>query len=243
MTDIKLLLKDFEHFAYGQSLHSAFTDLLDWTLLPFKRYDSAEEQNQALETYRTHPKVNQLVQLITRIGDLSEGFCDPLGELYQQAISNGHNGQFWTPEHVCGMIPDMNINGTLQDGQTILDPACGSGRMLLAAARRNRFAIFHGADLDLTCCKLTLINMMLNSLTGEIAHMDSLSNQFFTGYKCCTTLVDGFHTPYYIEFTEPELSRIWLHPLQGNNAKSKFDKPFEPVRAMQPINGVQGSLF
>jgi len=35
MKEIKQLLKEFERFAYGQSLSSAFTDLLDWTLLPF----------------------------------------------------------------------------------------------------------------------------------------------------------------------------------------------------------------
>lgn len=30
MTEIKELLKEFERFAYGQSLHTAFTDILDW---------------------------------------------------------------------------------------------------------------------------------------------------------------------------------------------------------------------
>jgi hypothetical protein len=64
MTDIKQLLKVFEHFAYGQSKHTAFTELLDWTLLPFKKFDSAEQQNQALETYQNHPKVTQLVKLL-----------------------------------------------------------------------------------------------------------------------------------------------------------------------------------
>jgi hypothetical protein len=104
MTDIKQLLTAFERYAYGQSLSTAFTQLLDWTLLPFKKYDSAAEQQQAIETYQTHPKVQQLVLLITLIGDGSEGFCDPLGELYQQAISSGHNGQYWTPEHMCDMM-------------------------------------------------------------------------------------------------------------------------------------------
>jgi hypothetical protein len=38
MTDFKQLLTAFERFAYGQSLHTAFTHMLDWTLLPFKWY-------------------------------------------------------------------------------------------------------------------------------------------------------------------------------------------------------------
>jgi len=56
----------------------------------------------------------------------------------------------------------------------------------------------------------------INSLTlkGEIAHMNSLSNDFYRGYKVQTTLVEGYHMPYYIEFTEPEQSSIWLRPLK-----------------------------
>jgi hypothetical protein len=76
------------------SLQAVFTELLDWTLLPFKKWDNAELQNQALETYQKHPKATQLINLLTLIGDASEDFCDPLSELYQQAISNGHNGQY-----------------------------------------------------------------------------------------------------------------------------------------------------
>lgn len=92
MTGIKELLTQFNRFAYGQSLHSAFTDMLDWMLLPFKGYDAADEQREALENYQSHPKVEHLVKLITLVGELSENFRDPLGELYMQAISNGHNG-------------------------------------------------------------------------------------------------------------------------------------------------------
>jgi len=241
--EIKQLLTTFERYAYGNSLHNAFTELLDWTLLPFKKYNTNDEQNQALEKYKSHPKVDQLVKLITLIGDLSEDFNDPIGELYMQAISNGHNGQYFTPTPICNMISAMTINESLENSETILDPACGSGRMLLAAGKINRHFKFYGADLDSTCCKMALINMLLNSLKGEITHMNSLSNEFYTGYKVCTTLVNGFYMPYYIEFTEPELSHIYLHPLKGNDVKAKFDRPFEPVRATQPINGIQCSLF
>jgi hypothetical protein len=243
MTDIKQLLIAFARYAYGQSLHTAFGQLLDWTLLPFKKYDSASEQQTALETYQNHPKVQQLVQLITLIGDLSGGFCDPLGELYQQAISSGHNGQYWTPEHMCDMMATITIGDTLLDGQTVCDPACGSGRMLLAAAKINRRAMLYGADLDITCCKTALVNMLLNSLKGEVAHMNTLSNDFYRGFKIDTVLVGTHYIPFYTEFTNPELSDIWLKPLKGNHPKSKFAIPFEPVRAQQPINGVQGNLF
>jgi type I restriction-modification system DNA methylase subunit len=242
MTDIKQLLKEFERFAYGQSLHTAFTDLLDWTLLPFKKCHDAEQQSEAIQTYQSHHKATQLITLLTIIGDLSEGFADPLGELYMQAISNGHNGQYFTLEHVCDMMAAMTIGADLQDGQSICDPTCGSGRMLLSAAKINRFTIFYGADLDITCCKMALLNMLLNSLKAEVAHMNTLSNDFYIGYKTNTVLINGHHMPYYTEFTNPELSYIWLKP-NATATKPRFDKPFEPVNASKPINGVQGSLF
>lgn len=85
--------------------------------------------------------------------------------------------------------------------------------------------------------------MLFNSLTGEIAHMNSLSNDFYTGYQVCTALINGYHVSYYIEFIEPSQSRIWLHDLKGTEVKPKFNKPLEPVRASQPINGMQATLF
>ncbi|SEN25003.1 hypothetical protein SAMN05192574_102907 [Mucilaginibacter gossypiicola] len=76
MTDFKQLLNALERFAYGQSLHSAYVELLDWALLPFRKWDNAESQNTAHEKYRSHPKVQQLITLITLIGDLSANQWD-----------------------------------------------------------------------------------------------------------------------------------------------------------------------
>jgi hypothetical protein len=90
---------------------------------------------------------------------------------------------------------------------------------------------------------MALVNMMLKSLTGEIAHMNALSNDFYTGYKANTVLVDGYHMPYFTEFTNTDESYICLYDLKGTTSKSTFNTPFEPVRAAQPINGVQGWLF
>lgn len=243
MTEIKHLLTTFERFAYGQSLHTAFTELLGWTLLPFKKWDIAELQNNALETHQSHPKVDQLAKLIIIIGDLSEGFNDPLGELYMQAISNGHNGQYFTPSPICDMLATISVGNEAKPGQTVCDCACGSGRMLLAAAKINRYMLLYGADLDITCCKMALVNMLLNSLQGEIAHMNTLNNDFYRGFKTGTVLVGMHYYPFYTEFTEAEQSRIWLRDLKGNEVRLTFDKPFEPIRASQPISGVQGSLF
>lgn len=71
---------------------------------------------------------------------------------------------------------------------------------------------------------MALLNILLNSLTGEIAHMNSLSNDFNTGYKVDVTLVDTHYFPFYTEITEPSQSHFWLHDLKGTEVKPKFDK-------------------
>ncbi|MBB6130742.1 MFS transporter [Mucilaginibacter lappiensis] len=69
---------------------------------------------------------------------------------------------------------------------------------------------------------MALLNMLLNSLTGEIANINSLSNEFFTGYQVKTKLINGYHYPYFEEFTDPMLSYIWLHPeAVSHNPKSE----------------------
>jgi hypothetical protein len=66
---------------------------------------------------------------------------------------------------------------------------------------------------------------------------------FTKATRVSTVLVEGYHMPYYTEFTEPELSYIWSKPNQKAQPKPLFTTPFEPVRASQSMNGVQGSLF
>ena len=87
---------------------------------------------------------------------------------------------------------------------------------------------------------MALVNMLLNSLIGEIAHMNTLSNDFYRGFKVCTTIVKGHHIPFYVEFIDAEQSYIWLKPLQAKEAKSAFSTPFEPMSASNPINGGTG---
>lgn len=170
---------------------------------------------------------------------IQDEFSDPLGEFYMQYISHGRLGQYFTPEPITTLMATINIQKPTTPGQTVLDPACGSGRTLLAAARIDRSFLLYGADLDPICCKMTVINMLLHSLEGEVANMNSLSNEFFKGYQLRTKLIDGYYYPYFIEFTEPEKSAIWLHP------KSTEDQ-HEPSSLNNPIiipRPIQGTLF
>lgn len=240
MNNSNTLLTLFEEFASTQSYAEALNDFIDYFLLGFRLHETNEEQQKALETMASHPKRQQLTAMFVEVGELAEGFNDPVGYLFESLIAKDKQGQFFTPHPVAGLLAELAQIGNSEERDTVLDPACGSGRLLLAAAKRNRYQRFYGADTDPLCCKMALMNMLLQSLTGEIAHMNSLSNEFFQGYRVHTVLKNGYHLPYYVPFADPEQSRIWLHPRP--TPSQGFSSPLEPT--MQPSGaGVQGSLF
>ncbi len=98
---------------------------------------------------------------------------DILGDLFQGAITFGENGQFLTPDPICELMAQMSG----AEGQTVCDPCCGSGRMLLAAARLNRDREFVGQDIDLRCARMTAINLALRGLYGYVIWGDSLKQE------------------------------------------------------------------
>jgi type I restriction-modification system DNA methylase subunit len=189
----------FEQLSRKGSAHSAFNDLLDFTLIPYRYYPTGEELKAAHEKLVSWPDKELITSFLTAMADLQpEGFRDPIGEFYMQHISHGHLGQYFTPENITDFMAIASVGDHSEPGQTVLDPACGSGRTLLATAKINRHLRFYGADLDSTCCKMALTNMLVNSLTGEIAHMNSITNEFYRGYRFQTKLIDGCHYPYFV---------------------------------------------
>lgn len=106
---------------------------------------------------------------------------DPFGDYFQECISNGHNGQFFTPQNICDLMQQLTTAKQVgdkpkDDNKRMYDPACGSGRLILSAAKSDRNKSFVGIDISYTCCLMTIINMCLNSLNGEVIHKNALSD-------------------------------------------------------------------
>jgi len=223
MNDLRTLCALFDKYAHAENHATAFERLLDAFLLPFHLFEEKEDREKQIQGVTKLQKIAGLGEALQMIGTLSEGFGDPLGDLYMEKVSKGHNGQYFTPQYVCDLMAAITIE-SIEEKKTVYDPACGSGRMLLAAGKMNRELLFCGADLDKICCKITVANMLLQSLSGEIVHMDSLNNQFYTGYYLGTTLFGRFYYPWFQEFTFPEMSRIWMHPPMrtGKPSSEKF---------------------
>lgn len=108
---------------------------------------------------------------------------DYLGRVYEeQAVANHYAGQFFTPEPVVELMAAMTIPDPMPDETLLSDPACGSGRFLIAGIRRNRYATFFGTDTDLTCVHMTALNCLVRNANTYVIHGNSLSLETHGGF-------------------------------------------------------------
>lgn len=113
------------------------------------------------------------------------GWYDMLGDIYMDMAGRSKTsrmGQFFTPEPVCTMMAQMTL-GDETTGKTVQDCCAGSGRMLLAAhAIAPDLGTLYAADLDGICVKMCALNFWLHGVRGEVAHMNSLSLEWYGAY-------------------------------------------------------------
>ena len=174
-------------------IYNLFSDFLTLLICAFskganeKQYLTIINKYEKPEAYKLSEALGALV--IEMIGSDGNGMVDVLGKYFEENLSYGKNGQFFTPQHICDLM--ARINNPVQATECIADPACGSGRMLMAMAKVNRFASFYGAENDQNCAKMAVINLCLNKMYGEIAWMNTLTNQFLRGWQIVPT-IKGF---------------------------------------------------
>jgi len=192
ITDIKKFTSVFEKIASSKSEDEVFTDFLDMVICALSAGKYEDEYLSIVKRYN-RDQVNLfcelLAELIIIMDNNGKGLKDCLGEFFQSHISRGKHGQFFTPETVTDFMSEIVMDKDTTIGKTIMDPCCGSGRMLLSAAKVNRNNFFFGADIDSRCCKMAAINLCLNGLRGEAAHMNSLSMEHWGGYTISFTPV------------------------------------------------------
>lgn len=112
------------------------------------------------------------------------GGDDIIGDAYEYMMKNfatesgKSKGQFYTPAEVSRIIARViGINGATVASQTIYDPACGSGSLLIRAADEAPNGItIYGQEFDTATAGLAKMNLVLhNKSTGIIANANTLS--------------------------------------------------------------------
>lgn len=194
----------FDGLTHRQSSHVVFDDFLEFTLLRMKfqkdpaDYADLETRWKTTEEYRAFAEMFCCFSDMT-IGEDGEGYHDPLGDFFMERLSNDRNGQFFTPMDLCRVMAQMQGISAADTGKTCNDCSCGSGRNLLAAAKLCPDMIFYGEDIDLRCCKMTLINMIANRMQGKVRHVDTLSMKVWKTWEVILITTPAGKLPYYYE--------------------------------------------
>ena len=120
------------------------------------------------------------------LGNYKENSIDAFGDAYEYLMSmyasnaGKSGGEFFTPQEVSELLTHLAVVGK-KEVNKVYDPACGSGSLLLKAAKilgkENVRQGFYGQEINLTTYNLCRINMFLHDIDFDkfdIAHEDTL---------------------------------------------------------------------
>lgn len=192
----------FDKLILSHDRVDVFRDFLDMSLFVLSGGAYRDDYERINKSYDVQEK-DFFIQMLQIVANHSECFYDLLGDIFMDCISRGHNGQFFTPIHVADFMAEMICGTKIRPGQSVYDPTCGSGRLLLSAVkcctkdRPNERIFCYGSDIDLTCVKMTAVNMLMNSIPGEIAWMNPLTMEHWRSYKIRLQRVFGIWIPSF----------------------------------------------
>ena len=137
---------------------------------------------------------------------------EALGPLYEEYAANHYTGQYFTPSTVARLMARITHTAPPETGRfKRLDPACGAGACLIAAAKEQTFeqngrAIFVGQDIDLNCARMTALNLMFFNLgrCGSVGQSPCLEVR--EAWETRRSLVWGGS----IRSVDREKARAWL---------------------------------
>ncbi|MBO4497217.1 MAG: type I restriction-modification system subunit M [Lachnospiraceae bacterium] len=179
----------------------------------------------------------KLVKLLNGIGDMKLGnyqdnTIDAFGDAYEflmgmYASNAGKSGgEYYTPQEVSELLTKLAIVGKKKINK-IYDPACGSGSLLLKAAKilgkENVRQGFFGQEVNITTYNLCRINMFLHDIG-----FDKFS------IACEDTLVSPQHwddEPFEVIVSNPPYSIKW----EGDDNPLLINDPrFAPAGVLAP---------
>ena len=109
---------------------------------------------------------------------------DVLGDAYEYLISNfaasagKKAGEFYTPQQVSRILAKLvTINKSKL--QSVYDPTCGSGSLLLRVGKETKVSSYYGQEFNSTTYNLARMNMLLHGVSFkhfDIKNADTLEN-------------------------------------------------------------------
>ncbi len=178
---------------------------------------------------------DRLSKLVTIFNDLdfqgsrAEG-DDLLGDAYEYLMrhfateSGKSKGQFYTPAEVSRILAKVvGIGPNTRQDQTVYDPACGSGSLLLkAAAEAPHHMSIYGQEKDNATWALSKMNMILHDQAGfaEIAKGNTLTSPQFLA-------ANQLKTFDFVVMKPPFSDKAWNNGLENDYGRFEYGRPPE----------------
>lgn len=166
------------------------------------------------------------------LGDYQDNTIDAFGDAYEYLMamyaSNAgkSGGEFYTPQEVSELLTKLATLGKTEVNK-VYDPACGSGSLLLKAAKilgkENVRQGFYGQEINLTTYNLCRINMFLHDIDYDKFDI-----------ACEDTLLSPMHwddEPFEVIVSNPPYSIKW----KGDDDITLINDPrYAPAGVLAP---------
>lgn len=111
---------------------------------------------------------------------LRSDYYDHLGEMYIEYLVGKKDavkrGLYLTPKTEADSIAAMTLSET-DKKLNILDPAVGTGRLLMAVHKIAPNSKLFGVDVDLRALRIAFTNFAIHSISGYLLHADNLNHE------------------------------------------------------------------
>lgn len=219
--ELDTLISSFA-YKYGLDRITIFRDFLrfvinGWTLPGFPGYSDwryTPEQNALFGEMH-----NAWIRIMD--GRLKrEVFFDAFARLhpvYSGSWDRKLKGQFMTPPHISQLMAEMAPVDNTRTGN-VMDPAGGSGGLLLASHTRNPRNFHVSMDVDHTMCLQAVCNFIIHGVVGMVVCINSLTLKDFRGAWLVNEFLHRTGLPSVRPLTEEEyrihcgcMDRTWIY--------------------------------
>ncbi|MBQ9762739.1 MAG: type I restriction-modification system subunit M [Phascolarctobacterium sp.] len=224
---LERIFNSIEASAQGAASEDDFKGLFDDIDLNSKKLGNTVEEN--------NKKLVSLLEGIAKmkLGNFRDNTIDAFGDAYEflmgmYASNAGKSGgEYFTPQEVSELLTRIAVVGKTEVNK-VYDPACGSGSLLLKAAKvLGKDAVsqgFYGQELNLTTYNLCRINMFLHDIDYD--KFDIARGN---------TLTDPQHLddePFEVIVSNPPYSNDW----DGKNNPLLINDPrYSPAGVLAPV--------
>jgi len=242
----KMALKEFGSMhQYGKGVEEAFFEAIDDYFTTFEVHNLRKfnyDYDAVIEDLRKRSEVDfnvlQYWTLATNTSLEAGKALDFWGGLYEAYMQSAGKArafaQFFTPVSVaelCAKVAETGRDGVYND------PACGSGRLLLAhftTVDKSRFHYYVGEDLDEQSCKMCALNMMMNGMFGQVIKQNTLTQEVYWGVEInegMYPLPGGLPTLRLMSVDEAAASRAKRAERAAKRAYAKEEKNDRPQQS------------